>query len=31
LIQEYERILLIRARAARLLKDRGFDVSSLIA
>jgi len=31
LSREYERILLIRARAARLLKDRGFDISSLIA
>lgn len=30
LIHEYERILLLRARAARLLKDRGFDISSLL-
>jgi len=31
LSREYERILLIRARAARLLRDRGFDISPLIA
>lgn len=30
LIHEYERILLLRARAARLLKDRGIDISSLL-
>ncbi len=29
LVHEYERILLLRARAARLLKDRGINISSL--
>jgi hypothetical protein len=31
LIQEYERTMLIRAQAAKLLKDRGNDVSTLLA
>jgi hypothetical protein len=31
LLQEYERTMLIRAKAAKLLKDRGHDVSSLLA
>jgi hypothetical protein len=31
LIQEYERSMLIRAQAAKLLKDRGHAVSSLLA
>lgn len=31
LLQEYERTMLIRAQAARLLKARGHDVSSLLA
>jgi hypothetical protein len=31
LIQEYERSMLIRAQAARLLKERGHDVSGLLA
>lgn len=31
LIQEYERTMLIRAQAAKLLKDRGHDVSSILA
>jgi hypothetical protein len=31
LIQEYERTMLIRAQAARLLKDRGHDVSGLLS
>lgn len=31
LMQEYEQTMLIRAQAARLLKDRGHDVSSLLA
>ncbi len=31
LMQEYERTMLIRAKAAKLLKDRGHDVSSLLA
>ena len=31
LMHEYERTMLIRAQAARLLKDRGHDVSSLLA
>jgi len=31
LIQEYEQTMLIRAQAARLLKDRGHDVSTLLA
>lgn len=30
LVREYERILLLRARAARLLKERGVDISSLL-
>lgn len=30
LIQEYEQAMLIRAQAARLLKDRGHDVSTLL-
>jgi plasmid stability protein len=31
LIQEYERTMLIRAQAARLLKDRGHDISKLLS
>jgi hypothetical protein len=31
LIQEYERTMLIRAQAARLLKDRRHDISSLLS
>jgi len=31
LIQEYERTMLIRAQAAKLLKDRGNDISGLLA
>jgi len=31
LIQEYERTMLIRAQAARLLKDRGHDISRLLS
>ena len=31
LIREYEQTMLIRAQAARLLKDRGHDVSTLLA
>jgi hypothetical protein len=31
LVQEYERTMLIRAQAARLLKDRGHDISGLLA
>jgi len=31
LIREYERSMLVRAQAAKLLKDRGYDVSSLLA
>ena len=31
LIHEYERTMLIRAQAAKLLKDRGHDVSGLLA
>lgn len=31
LIQEYERSMLIRAQAAKLLKDRGRDISRLLA
>ena len=31
LIHEYERAMLIRAQAAKLLKDRGHDVSSIVA
>ena len=31
LMHEYERTMLIRAKAAKLLKDRGHDVSSLLA
>jgi hypothetical protein len=31
LLREYERTMLIRAQAARLLKDRGHDVSSILA
>ena len=31
LIQEYEQTMLIRAQAARLLKDRGHDISALLA
>lgn len=31
LIQEYEKTMLIRAQAARLLKDRGHDISVLLA
>ncbi|MFY9825516.1 MAG: hypothetical protein WAM82_29350 [Thermoanaerobaculia bacterium] len=31
LIQEYERSMLIRAQAAKLLKERGHDVSGLLA
>jgi len=31
LISEYERTMLIRAQAARLLKDRGHDVSGILA
>lgn len=30
LIQEYEQAMLVRAQAARLLKDRGYDVSMLL-
>jgi len=30
LIQEYEKTMLIRAQAAKLLKDRGHDVSTLL-
>ncbi len=30
LLREYERVMLVRAEAARLLKDRGYDVSSLL-
>lgn len=30
LASEYERILLLRARAARLLQDRGIDISTLL-
>lgn len=30
LIQEYERTMLLRAQAAKLLKDRGHDVSTLL-
>ena len=30
LIREYEQTMLIRAQAARLLKDRGHDVSTLL-
>ncbi len=30
LLREYERVMLVRAEAARLLKDRGHDVSSLL-
>jgi hypothetical protein len=30
LIHEYERGLLIRAQAAKLLKDRGHDISGLL-
>lgn len=31
LIHEYERTMLIRAQAAKLLKDRGYDVSNILA
>ena len=31
LMHEYERTMLIRAKAAKLLKDRGHDVSGLLA
>lgn len=31
LIQEYERTMLIRAQAAKFLKDRGHDISRLLA
>ncbi len=31
LIQEYERTILIRAQAAKLLKERGHDISGLVA
>lgn len=31
LLQQYERAILTRAQAAKLLKDRGHDVSSLLA
>ena len=31
LIHEYERVMLIRAKAAKLLKDRGHDVSRILA
>jgi dGTP triphosphohydrolase len=31
LLREYERTMLIRAQAVRLLKDRGHDVSSILA
>ena len=31
LIHEYERAMLIRAQAAKLLKDRGHDVSGILA
>jgi plasmid stability protein len=31
LIQEYERTMLIRAQAAKLLKDRGHDISRLLS
>jgi len=31
LVQEYEQAMLIRAQAVRLLKDRGHDVSTLLA
>ncbi len=31
LIQDYERTILIRAQAARLLKERGHDISALVA
>ena len=30
LVREYERILLLRARATRLLKERGVDISALL-
>jgi len=30
LLQEYERTMLIRAQAAKLLKDRGHDISTLL-
>lgn len=30
LVHKYERLLLLRSRAARLLKDRGIDISSLL-
>ena len=31
LIHEYERTILIRAQAAHLLKQRGYDVSKIVA
>lgn len=31
LIQDYERIMLMRAQAAKLLKDRGHDISGLLS
>ena len=31
LMHEYERTMLIRAKAAKLLKDRGHDISGLLA
>ena len=31
LIHEYERAMLIRAQAAKLLKERGHDLSSIVA
>lgn len=31
LLREYERIILLRAQAARLLKERGYDISELQA
>lgn len=31
LLQDYERVMLIRAQAAKLLKERGHDISGLLA
>ena len=31
LIQEYEQTMLVRAQAAKLLKDRGHDISTLLS
>jgi hypothetical protein len=30
LVQEYERMMLLRAQAAVLLKERGYDISNLV-